>query len=137
MQNTERVSFERAPQRAPDDLQTSLLYPLMLIAAISVIVFSIVGIASLIGVMPRALSTGGHGAATDGGRAPAARSETPRKTAPPAGEARSGIIKSIRAVQTKIPASGWRAFGVPGTELAGGGSHPPLARVARTPATTS
>ena len=102
MQNTERAPFEHV-HRDPDDPRGSLLYPLMLIAAIAVIVFSIVGIASLMGVMPRALSN--HQTA-----APAA-TDSPRETGPTTGERRTGIIKSVHVVQTRLPISGLRAIG--------------------------
>jgi hypothetical protein len=125
MQNTERAPFEHA-HRDPDDPRTSLLYPLMLIAAIAVIVFSIVGIASLIGVMPRALS-GNQTAAPEGRSPPASASESPRNTKSTAGERRTGIIESIHVVQTRLPLSGSRANGgVPGAEAVPGGSRPPL-----------
>jgi hypothetical protein len=121
MQNT-----ERAPHRDPDDLRTSLLYPLMLIAAIAVIVFSIVGIASLTGVMPRSLSDS-HGAAPDGGSPPAARSETRRKATPAAREHSSGVVKSIRPVQTRIAAPAIRPkSSMPGAEAAVGGARSTL-----------
>lgn len=126
MQNTERAPLEHA-HRDPDDPRTSLLYPLMLIAALAVIVFSIVGIASLIGVMPRALSST-QTVAPEGRSPPASRSQSPRKAAPTAaGERRTGIIQSIHVVQTRLPVSGLRANGgVPGAETAPGGSRPPL-----------
>ena len=128
MQNT-----ERAPHRDPEDLRASLLYPLMLIAAIAVIVFSIVGIASLTGVMPRSLS-GSHSASPDGGSQPAARSETRRKAVPAAREHSSGVVKSIHPVQTRIAEPAIRAkSSVPGAETASAGARPaPLAGAAHT-----
>ena len=123
MHNTERASFERAPHRDPEDLQASLLYPLMLIAAIAVIVFSIVGIASLIGVMPRALSNGQTAAPE--GRNPAASGESPRKAAPTTGERRTGVIRSIHVVQTRLAVTGGRAIGgAPSNEAAPGSARP-------------
>jgi hypothetical protein len=125
MQDTERAPLEHA-HRDPGDPRGSLLYPLMLIAAIAVIVFSIVGIASLIGVMPRALSNS-QTVAPEGRSPPASRSELPRKTMPATGERRTGVIESIHVVQTKLPVSGLRASGgVPGAEAAAGGTRPPL-----------
>ena len=106
MQNIERAPLGRAPQGSEEDQRSSLLYPLMLIAAIAVIVFSIVSIASLMGVMPRALSSGN--AAADSRSAPA-RGETPQKP-PAAGEPRSGV-KSIRAIQTRAPTPPHRVTG--------------------------
>jgi hypothetical protein len=124
MQNTERASLEHA-HRDPDDPRGSLLYPLMLIAAIAVIVFSIVGIASLVGVMPRALSNS-QTAAPQGASPPAAR-ESPRQIAPETGERRTGIIKSVHVVQTRLPISGLRAIGsVSGTGSVPGGARSPF-----------
>lgn len=130
MQGIERAPLQRAPRRDHDDPGNSLLYPLMLIAAIAVIVFSIVGIASLMGVMPRALSDN-PGAASKGATrsAPAAGSEAPRN-APAAGEPRSGVVKSIHPVQTRVQPPGLRAVagapvsGIPGSEAPGGGPRP-------------
>jgi hypothetical protein len=97
MQGIERAPLERLPRRGHgDDSEPSLLYPLMLIAAIAVIVFSIVGIASLMGVMPRALSDNPGVAPRS---SPATGSETPRTSAPAAGETRSGVIRSMRPAQ--------------------------------------
>jgi hypothetical protein len=96
MQGIERAPLERLPRRGHgDDSEPSLLYPLMLIAAIAVIVFSIVGIASLMGVMPRALSDSPSAVP----RNVPASGETPRTSAPAAGETRSGVIRSMRPAQ--------------------------------------
>ena len=103
-------NIERAPQRDPDELRTSLLYPLMLIAAIAVIVFSIVGIASLTGVMPRALSSS-HGADANGRSPPTARSGTPRKAAPAASEHRSGMREAAGSHITSSAPAGEAATG--------------------------
>lgn len=67
--------------------QPGILYPLMLIAAIALIVFSIIGIATMMGWMPTALSSrdGPEGAA----------SALPRPTG--AACADCGIVESIRA----------------------------------------
>jgi len=106
--------------------QGGLLYPMMLIAAIAVIVFSVVGIATMMGWMPSALSggnsaalpppvaqpsvAGGERLATADPRAdpgmPAGR-EVRAYPAPPASaqaapECREcGVIESIRAVEVK------------------------------------
>jgi hypothetical protein len=57
-----------------------ILYPVMLIAAIAVIVFSVVGIATMTGYMPKALSQGDR-AASDG--APATSQALPDTTVAP------------------------------------------------------
>ena len=74
---------------------TGLLYPLMLVAAVGVIVFSIAGIATMMGWIPGALTTGSK---------PAARLEAPQQTAPravaPASACREcGIVESLRVVE--------------------------------------
>lgn len=52
-------------QKAAEPLKQpkGLLYPTMLIAAIAVILFSVIGIATMAGLMPSALSQGGDKAA--------------------------------------------------------------------------
>lgn len=55
--------------------QRNLLYPLMLIAAVTVIVFSIVGIATMLGWLPSAQSMADKAARTDAAGV--------RKSAPP------------------------------------------------------
>jgi hypothetical protein len=117
MQNTERAPLEHG-HRDPEDFRDSLLYPLMLIAALAVIVFSIVGIASLMGVMPRALSNS-QTAAPESTTNPPAASESPRQT----GERRTGIIKSVHVVQTRLPISSLRVIA---TDPAPGGPRLPL-----------
>lgn len=76
--------------------RSGILYPLMLIAAIAVIVFSISGIASMMGWMPSVLSRG----AVPLRAQPAAPMEP---GAPAAGVANAcrdcGVIESVRAVQ--------------------------------------
>jgi hypothetical protein len=54
--------------------KNDILYPLMLIAAVAVIIFSVVSIATVTGLLPYARS-GGEPAATDG--APAGRIQQP------------------------------------------------------------
>ena len=93
--------------------QRNLLYPLLLIAAITVIVFCIVGIATMLGWMPNAQSS----------REPAARMELtgpaksvardvpqggPTAAGTPAQPACSncGVIESIRVVELKGEGSG-------------------------------
>jgi outer membrane lipoprotein SlyB len=82
-----------------------ILYPVMLIAAIAVIVFSIVGIATIMGWMPSALSGGG---AAD--KAAAASSGRPWP-APATTCDDCGVIESIRALPVKGQGSGAGAVG--------------------------
>ena len=104
--------------------QNGILYPVMLIAAIAVIVFSVVGIATMTGVMPRALSSKSEQASpeTPATSAPAATQEArpakPRSVSsytkgdatPGAGAAAAcascGVVESIRAVEAKGQGSG-------------------------------
>ena len=83
-----------------------ILYPLMLIAAIAVIVFSIVGIATMMGWLPVALS-GVSGSAADKAAAVSGRSWQ----APAAACADCGVIESIRALPVKGQGSGAGAVG--------------------------
>lgn len=95
--------------------RANLLYPLMVIAAVTVIVFCIVGTATLMGWLPRAQSNS----------EPAVRSETVRNTEigrvrgrPPAADVVNapvtaaptctdcGVIESIRVVEVKGEGSG-------------------------------
>ena len=96
--------------------RANLLYPLMVIAAVTVIVFCIVGTATLMGWLPRAQSKNSE---------PAVRSETVGKTdsggirvRPPAADVVNapvtaaptctdcGVIESIRVVEVKGEGSG-------------------------------
>jgi hypothetical protein len=75
-----------------------LLYPMMLIAAIAVIVFSILGIVSIAGWMPNALSSAHAGTqvAHDGGASetvPVARSSAAFECA------ECGMIEGIREIE--------------------------------------
>ena len=78
----------------PPHKQPGLLYPLMLIAAIALIVFSIVGIATMMGWMPSVMST--RAAPERTGAVPttvdAGRGET-------ASCADCGVVESIRATK--------------------------------------
>jgi outer membrane lipoprotein SlyB len=80
-----------------------ILYPVMLIAAIAVIVFSIVGIATMMGWLPIALS----GSAAD--KAAAASGRSWLAPAAPCDECR--VIESIRALPVKGQGSGAGAVG--------------------------
>jgi outer membrane lipoprotein SlyB len=102
--------------------RNGLLYPTLLIAAIAVIVFSAVGVATMTGVLPSALSQGGapEAAATAAGKpgatAAAKPAEQRRRTAA-AGCPDCGVIESIRAVES--PGQG-SALGAIGGALVGG-----------------
>lgn len=77
------------------DKRAGILYPAMLIAAIGVIVFSVVGIASMMGWMPGVFS-GGSAAATRAAGASSSGAVRPQVTlAPPCDDC--GTIESIRA----------------------------------------
>jgi len=80
-----------------------ILYPVMLIAAIAVIVFSIVGIATMMGWLPSALS----GSAAD--KAAAASGRAWLASAPSCDDC--GVIESIRALPVKGQGSGAGAVG--------------------------
>jgi hypothetical protein len=89
---------------------TGILYPLMLVAAVGVIVFSIAGIATMMGWIPGALTSGSK---------PAARLEAPQQTAPaqrgvaPASACREcGIVESLRVVEAPGESSDAGAFAV-------------------------
>ena len=78
----ERSMMSSNERSQRNDRHGGILYPLLLAAAVAVIVFSIIGIATMTGVVPNATSrdaNGRHGAA-DVNRKPA-RIEAPR--APP------------------------------------------------------
>lgn len=76
-----------------NDRHGGVLYPLLLAAAVAVIVFSIIGIATMTGVMPSASGrdTGGRHSAAEPDRKPA-RIDAPRgDPAPRAGNPRSAM----------------------------------------------
>src|SRR4051812_7631329 len=76
-----------------------LLYPLMVIAAIAVIVFSILGIATISGWVPRTVpGTTPASAAPAGGSTPPVRNE-PRAAAPILDCAECGVIAAVRDVE--------------------------------------
>lgn len=70
-----------------------LLYPMMVIAAIAVIVFSIVGIASITGWMPKGLVSRAAAATVDQSLIDTARSGVTFECA------ECGVIKSLREVE--------------------------------------
>jgi hypothetical protein len=91
---------------------TGILYPLMLVAAAGVIVFSIAGIATMMGWIP--------GAPTSGARPSGARLEAPQSVVPrgvaPASECREcGIVESLRVVEAPAEGNDAAAFAVYGS----------------------
>jgi len=90
-----------------------ILYPVMLIAAVVLIVFSVVGIATMMGWMPTALS-GNEPGASPAATAPAAKAAAsrPRITSSASTSCRDcGVIESINAVEVKGEGSGAGAIG--------------------------
>lgn len=79
---------------------TGLLYPMMIIAAIAVIVFSVIGIASITGWMPRAML--GTAAAADLEPTVAVLQRTDTDAEAPAFQcAECGVIESIREIERR------------------------------------
>lgn len=79
-----------------------LLYPMMVIAAIAVIVFSILGIASIAGWMPSALSASSVNRPQEAGGGAANTSVPVTVQAGPAFEcAECGMIESIREIERR------------------------------------
>ena len=96
--------------------QGSLLYPLMLIAAIAVIVFSVAGIATMMGWLPSVQSGAGPAVKDETVSAPVAAKPAPAANRPriassAASCANCGIVESIRAVETQGEGSGLGAIG--------------------------
>lgn len=116
--------------------QGNLLYPLMLIASVTVIVFSILGIATMLGWLPTAQSTSESAARTEssGGTMettqPAQhRQPTAAPAAAPASCVSCGVIESITVVELKGEGSGVGAVtggvvgGVLGNQVGRGGGR--------------
>lgn len=81
-----------------------LLYPLMLIAAIAVIVFSIVGIATLVGWMPHAMVRGDTAVAVKSGVIPPLGTESAPdvvRAAPVFQCVECGVIESVREIERR------------------------------------
>lgn len=105
------------------DRRPAILYPLMVIAAIAVIIFSIAGIAAMMGWLPSVHSQPDTGPQS----APPARAEAEPKAGPAAGSfagsrprimssaaaacANCGMVESIRPVERKGQGSGLGAIG--------------------------
>ena len=77
-----------------------ILYPLMLIAAIAVIVFSVAGIATMMGWMPAALSSGAD--PTRAQPVPASRPAQPRVAAAATDCRDCGVVESMRATEKSV-----------------------------------
>jgi outer membrane lipoprotein SlyB len=89
-----------------------ILYPVMLVAAIMLIVFSVVGIATMMGWIPSAVSGSEQGMKS--GAAPTAKTGASRSrllASAPANCADCGVIESIRTVQVEGKGSGVGAIG--------------------------
>jgi len=111
-----------------------ILYPTMLIAAIAVIIFSVLGIAAMMGYLPNAISRSGPDAGNDSrekSEAAMVREAKPGAPRPAAAAsvaacAECGVIESIRAVERKGRGSGLGAVaggvvgGILGNQLGGG-----------------
>jgi hypothetical protein len=91
---------------------TGILYPLMLVAAAGVIVFSIAGIATMMGWIPSALTSGVSPA---GARLEASQSTAPRSVAPASECRECGIVESLRVVEAPAEGNDAAAFAVPGS----------------------
>jgi outer membrane lipoprotein SlyB len=117
------------------DKRTNLLYPLMLIAAVTVIVFSVVGIATMMGWLPSAQSKNDPApraeavVRSEAALAPARPSAADAVNAPTSAApacASCGVIESIRVVETKGEGSGVGAVtggvvgGILGNQVGGG-----------------
>lgn len=114
-----------------DDRRNGILYPTMLIAAIAVIVFSVVGIAAITGLIPGAQSNSERTAVEPPRMAPAQntpapRTVQPRAAAPGAACVECGVVESVRAVQAPGQGSGLGAVaggvvgGLLGNQIGGG-----------------
>jgi outer membrane lipoprotein SlyB len=92
--------------------RTNLLYPLMLIAAVTVIVFSIVGIAAMMGWLPSAQSKSDSAPRTEAvvrneaAPAPARPDAADPVNAPTPTCENCGVIESIRVVESQGEGSG-------------------------------
>lgn len=95
---TVRRAFDRGHR---DERNGGMLYPLLLVAAIAIIVFSIIGIATMTGVMPNAVERDGA-VRQSGGEAHKGkpqRIETPRQEpVPRPGNPRSAMMAPAHSV---------------------------------------
>lgn len=109
------------------EARRNLLLPLMVVAALSVILFSLVGIATMTGHMPSALSKSEPvQAAPAGERALQVAEASRHATTSAAACAECGVVESIRAAEVKPQGSGVGAVaggvtgGVIGNQIGGG-----------------
>ncbi|HXF68095.1 MAG TPA: glycine zipper 2TM domain-containing protein [Burkholderiales bacterium] len=111
--------------------RSGLLYPAMVVAAIAVTVFSVAGIATMMGWLPSAQSRDGEPPKAQGaggaGAVPGAKSGASRPRALASATCpECGVIEAIRAVEVKGQASGLGAViggvtgGVLGNQVGGG-----------------
>lgn len=112
--------------------RNGILYPLMVIAAVAVILFSLVGIATVLGLLPIAesrydpQSSAGPANAVPAERDPSPAVSRPRVAAAGALCNNCGVVESVRAVETTAPASGLGAVtggllgGIVGNQVGGG-----------------
>jgi len=114
------------------DRKGGILYPMLLIAAIAVIIFSVIGIAAMTGYMPSALSKNGPDAGSEAAaeNAPVKKPGKSRLAADSgAGCTDCGVVESIRAVESKGRGSGLGAVaggvvgGLLGNQIGGGGGR--------------
>jgi len=110
------IANEVAGDKVGAGRRPGLLYPLMLIAATTVIVFSVAGIATMMGWLPSVESKIEPAAkSAPASAAPASRAQAarPRANAPAAVAACAdcGVIESIRAVEAKGQGTGLGAIG--------------------------
>ena len=80
---------------------SGLLYPMMVIAAIAVIVFSIVGIASITGWMPRAMVGSGTTVAAQTVESPLAGQPTTAQSGAAFQCAECGVIETVREIDRR------------------------------------
>jgi outer membrane lipoprotein SlyB len=96
---------ETAERVRPGEHRPGILYPLMLIAAVAVIIFSLAGTATILGWLPDARSRGTDpGDTSEKAAAPVARA--PSRVPQAARCAECGIVESIRAVEVDGEGSG-------------------------------
>ena len=106
----------------------AILYPAMLIAAISVIIFSMIGIAAMTGLLPSTVA--GYRVSGEAG-SPAVNQESQEAVPAPSTAAAvrkpavaacgdCGIVESIRSLQRQVEGTMPSAVGVPGAQIDGG-----------------
>src|SRR6187401_1892854 len=105
--------------RSGVDRSAGILYPLMLIAAIAVIVFSVVGIATMMGWLPNVESkTDPAAKSAPATKSSASSTNRPRVAYSGAGACPDcGVVESIRAVESKGKGTG---LGMLGGAVVGG-----------------